>query len=67
MRFPLRLGWNSTASYVGLLAASFGLALFVSYFFGPQINDYVYDGMFRAYRPPKPAHPESVVLAIDER
>ncbi len=66
MRFPFRLAWNSTASYVGLLAASFGLALFVSYIFGPQINDYVYDGMFRAYQPPKPAHPESVVLAIDE-
>ena len=66
MRFPFRLAWNSTASYVGLLAASFGLALFVSYIFGPQINDYVYDSMFRAYRPPKPAQPESVVLAIDE-
>jgi signal transduction histidine kinase len=51
---------------MGLLAASFGLALFVSYIFGPQINDYVYDSMFRAYRPPKPAQPESVVLAIDE-
>ena len=66
MRLPFRLAWNSTASYVGLLAASFGLALFVSYIFGPQINDYVYDSMFRAYRPPKPAQPESVVLAIDE-
>jgi hypothetical protein len=51
---------------VGLLAASFGLALFVSYILGPQINDYVYDSMFRAYRPPKPVQPESVVLAIDE-
>ena len=38
MRFPFRLAWNSTASYVGLLAASFGLALFISYIFGPQIN-----------------------------
>ena len=66
MRFPFRLAWNSTASYVGLLAASFALALFVSYIFGPQINDYAYDSMFRAYRPSKPAQPESVVLAIDE-
>jgi hypothetical protein len=49
VRFPFRLAWNSTASYVGLLAASFGLALFVSYIFGPQINDYAYDSMFRAY------------------
>ena len=66
MRFPFRLAWNSTASYVGLLAASFGLALFVSYIFGPQINDYAYDSMFRAHRPAQPAPPESVVLAIDE-
>src|ERR1035437_5259777 len=66
VRFPFRLAWNSTASYAGLLAASFGLALFVSFIFGPQINDYVSDGMFRAYQPPKPSHPESVVLAIDE-
>jgi signal transduction histidine kinase len=67
VRFPFHLAWNSTASYVGLLAASFGVALFVSYIFGPQINDYAYDSMFRAYRPPKPAQRESVVLAIDER
>ncbi|MEO8369545.1 MAG: CHASE2 domain-containing protein [Candidatus Solibacter sp.] len=66
MRLPLRFAWNSTASYVGLLAASFALALFISYIFGPQINDYAYDSMFRAYRPPKPARSESVVLAIDE-
>jgi signal transduction histidine kinase len=66
VRFLFRLAWNSTASYVGLLAASFGLALFVSYIFGPQINDYAYDSMFRAHRPTKPAQPESVVLAIDE-
>jgi signal transduction histidine kinase len=66
VRFPFRLAWNSTASYVGLLAASFSLALFVSYIFGPQINDYAYDSMFRAHRPPKPARTESVVLAIDE-
>jgi signal transduction histidine kinase len=66
VRFPFLLAWNSTASYVGLLAASFGLALFVSYIFAPQINDDVYDGMFRAYRPAPPAHPESIVLAIDE-
>src|ERR1035438_6527603 len=66
VRFPFRLAWNSTASYVGLLAASFSLALFVSYIFGPQINDYAYDSMFRAHRPPKPGQPEAVVLAIDE-
>ena len=66
MRFPFRVGWNSTASYVGLLAASFALALFISYILGPQINDYAYDSMYRAYRPPSRCRPESVVLAIDE-
>jgi signal transduction histidine kinase len=65
VRFPFRVGWNSTASYVGLLAASFALALFTSYIFGPQINVYAYDSMFRAYRPP-PVRPETAVLAIDE-
>ena len=50
----------------GCLQPRSRLALFVSYIFGPQINDYAYDSMFRAYRPPKPAQPESVVLAIDE-
>ena len=59
------MGWNSTASYVGLLAASFALALFVSYILGPQINIYAYDKMFQADRP-SPIQPESVVLAIDE-
>src|ERR1019366_10133134 len=66
VRFPFRLAWNSTAFYVGLLAASFGLALFISYIFGRQINDYAYDSVFNAYKPPKPARWESVVLAIDE-
>jgi len=66
VRFPFRLAWNSTASYVGLLGASLGLALYVSYMFGPQINDYAYDSMFRAYRPAQPARTESIILAIDE-
>jgi signal transduction histidine kinase len=50
---------------VGLLAASFAIALFISYIFGPQINIYAYDTMYRAYRPPA-IEPESIVLAIDE-
>jgi signal transduction histidine kinase len=65
VRFPFRVGWNSTASYVGLLAASFALALFTSYILGPQINIYAYDAMFRAARP-LPIRPESLILAIDE-
>jgi signal transduction histidine kinase len=65
VRFPFRVGWNSTASYVGLLAASFALALSTSYILGPQLNIYAYDAMFRADRP-QAIRPESVVLAIDE-
>ena len=65
VRFPFRVGWNSTASYVGLLAASFAVALFTSYILGPQINFYAGDTIFRADRP-QPIQPESVVLAIDE-
>ena len=65
MRFPFRVHWNSTASYVGLLAASFAIALFTSYILGPQINIYAYDSMFRAHAP-TPIQAESVVLAIDE-
>ncbi len=65
MRFPFRVGWNSTASYAGLLVASFALALFLSYILGPQINIYAYDSMFRAHRPAA-IQAESVVLAIDE-
>jgi signal transduction histidine kinase len=59
------VGWNSTASYAGLLVASFALALFLSYILGPQINIYAYDSMFRAHRPAA-IQAESVVLAIDE-
>lgn len=59
------MGWNSTASYVGLLLASFALALFTSYILGSQLNIWAYDAMYRAYRPPA-IQPESVVLAIDE-
>ena len=65
MRFPFRVGWNSTASYVGLLLASFALALFTSYILGSQLNIWAYDAMYRASRPPA-IQPESVVLAIDE-
>jgi signal transduction histidine kinase len=65
VRFPFRVGWNSTASYAGLLVASFALALFLSYILGPQINIYAYDSMFRAHRPAA-IQAESVVLAIDE-
>jgi signal transduction histidine kinase len=63
-----RLNWKSTASYVALLAAAFVLAVVGSWVrgFGPQLDNYAYDYMFRLYRP-QPWQPQSVLLAIDER
>jgi signal transduction histidine kinase len=49
-----------------LLAVSFGLALVISYNYGPQLDRYVYDGMFQVYRPGRLQSPEAIVLAIDE-
>jgi signal transduction histidine kinase len=66
VRLSFRVGWSSTASYVCLLVASFGFALVVSLIYGPQIDEYAYDGMFLAHRPAHLKPPESVVLAIDE-
>jgi len=65
VRFPFRVRWNSTITYVALLAASFAFALILSFNFGEQINNWAYDSMFltRRYAPP---HPQAVVLAIDE-
>jgi signal transduction histidine kinase len=58
-------GWKSTASYVGLLAAAFVLAVAGSWLFGPPVDNSAYDLMFRWYKPP-PWPTESVLLAIDE-
>jgi signal transduction histidine kinase len=65
VRFPLRFGWNSQATYVGLLAASFLAALVFSEKLGPDINDLAYNAMFRMHHA-KPWQTEAVVLAIDE-
>jgi signal transduction histidine kinase len=65
VRFPFRVRWNSTATYIGLLAASFALAVPLSWIFERQINDWAYDSMFLAHHEP-PSRPEAVVLAIDE-
>ena len=65
MRFPFRVRWNSTATYIGLLAASFVLAVGLSGIFGPQINNWAYDSMFLAHHEQYRQH-EAVVLAIDE-
>ena len=65
MRFSSRVRWNRTASYAGLLAASFVVAVGLSWIFGKQINNWAYDSMFLV-RHDAPAHPEAMVLAIDE-
>jgi len=60
-----RRGWKSTATYVGLLAAAFVVAVAGSWKFGKQLDDNAYDFMFRLYQPP-PWQAASAVLAIDE-
>ena len=61
-----RKWWQSTAAYVGLLAAAFVLAWLGSWrFFRSQLDNSAYDAMSRLY-PPKPWQPQSAILAIDE-
>ena len=60
-----RGGWKSTASYAGLLAASFIVAVAASWMFGRQVDNYAYDYMFQRI-PPKAGPPQSVILAIDD-
>ena len=51
---------------MGLLAAAFVLAWLGSWrFFRSQLDNAAYDAMFRLYQP-KPWHPQSAILAIDE-
>ena len=52
-------------SYIGLLAAVLIVAVWASYRFGAQVDNYSYDAMFRLYNP-KPWQPQSIILAIDE-
>jgi CHASE2 domain-containing sensor protein len=55
-----------TVAYTGLLAAAFVMAVTASWTpLGTRIDSYVYDWMFRLYRP-EPWQTESIVLAIDE-
>src|SRR5438552_3255653 len=58
-------GWKSTAAYIGLLSASFVVAVAGSWQFGRQVDNYAYDAMFRLYRP-QPWQTQSAILAIDE-
>ena len=58
-------GWKSTASYAGLLAGSFVVAVAASWMFGRQVDNYAYDYMFQRM-PPKAGPPQSVILAIDD-
>ncbi|MGD0869513.1 MAG: CHASE2 domain-containing protein [Bryobacteraceae bacterium] len=57
--------WRRTASYAGLLAAAFLVAVLGSWKFGRQVDNSAYDHMFRFYQP-KPWQPQSAILAIDE-
>ena len=57
---------RQSAIYWALLAASFAVAVTVSWIsFGAQIDNDAYDWMFRLYQPPA-WQPESILLAIDE-
>ena len=53
-------------AYAGFLALAFMIALTASWTqLGTQIDNYVYDWMFRLYSP-QPWQTQSIVLAIDE-
>jgi signal transduction histidine kinase len=65
VRFSFRVRWNSTTTYVALLAASFATAVFLSTTYGKQINNWAYDSMFGVHEY-VPEHPHAMVLAIDE-
>ena len=58
-------GAVSRVWYCALLAAVFLIAVWASYSFGAQIDNYSYDKMFRLYDPP-PWKTESIILAIDD-
>lgn len=60
----LRKGFKGTASYAGLLAASFVVAYVGSIAFGRKVDNFAYDYMFQRYRP-EPWPKQSVILAID--
>jgi len=61
----LTVAARNRAAYIALLAAVFLVAVWASYSFGAQIDNYSYDKMFRLYNPP-PWKPESIILAIDD-
>jgi signal transduction histidine kinase len=61
----IRKGFKGTASYAGLLAASFVVAYVGSIAFGRKVDNFAYDYMFQRYQP-KPWPKQSVILAIDD-
>jgi signal transduction histidine kinase len=65
VRFSFRVRWNSTVTYIALLAASFAVAVVISTNYGKRIDDWAYDSMF-GVREYVPEHPQAMVLAIDE-
>jgi len=61
----LAVAARNRAAYFGVMAAVFVVAVWASYRFGAQIDNYSYDKMFRLYDPPA-WETESIILAIDD-
>ena len=61
----LRKGFKGTASYAGLLAASFVVAYVGSIAIGRKVDNFAYDFMFQRYQL-KPWPKQSVILGIDD-
>jgi signal transduction histidine kinase len=57
--------WKNAAAYIGLLGASYVIAIAASWRFGAALDNAAYDYMFRQVQP-KLRKPETVLLAIDE-
>lgn len=62
----MRFWRNSAATYVGLLAGAFVVAVLGSWLIGLSIDHSAYDEMLRRSRP-APWRPESALLVVDER
>lgn len=59
-------GWQSAATYAGLLAGAFVIASLGAQFFGGELDNYAYDTMLRSYQP-APWRYKSAILAIDDQ
>jgi signal transduction histidine kinase len=61
-----RQSWKNTVGYIALLMLAYVVAVAGALAFGPQLDRYAYDFMFRLYQP-APWQPQSAILAIDAR